>query len=484
MIWKISLLGKELVKPGQESLWNPKMVSKTSREDKRPERPVLKCHKCGSTSHLANNCAKKKKINEVQVIEEAQCTQEKEEYDLHSAVSEDTPVEDYPIKNITAFFEVTEVNTHFPQYSEDCHNLINIQVARMCKRKPARGKGYTSGSSCITSILINDIEARVNLDTGAFCTCVVKDYLQTILPGFKKHLLPIESVQFSSSSNNMHPLGRLDTNLVFPHPAGSNEFASDNEPLGTIKGHEVDISLNSDRPYPTVLRREAYPDSPRAREALEKNIQELIQLGVLRKVGQNEQVEVTTPVIIAWKNDKSRMVGDLRALNTYTIPDRYPIPRIQETSTQLSKAKYITSMDRLKGFHKNFLTPKTRKLLGIIIHCGIYEYLRIPFGITNAPSHYQRMINTIFPKELSEGWLIIYIDDIIICSDSWSLHLERLARVLEKVTGVNMKISLKKCNFGFEELKALGNIVSGLSLGIDKNKVEAVLLKPKAQNKK
>ncbi|MBW0558140.1 hypothetical protein O181_097855 [Austropuccinia psidii MF-1] len=249
-----------------------------------------------------------------------------------------------------------------------------------------------------------------------------------------------------------------------------NAFASDNEPLGAIRGHEVDITLNIDRPYPPVLRRPAYPASPRAREALEKHIQELIQVGVLRKVGHNEEVEMTTPVIIAWHNDKSRMVGDFRALNTYTVPDRYPIPRIQETLTQLSKAKYITSMDALKGFHQNVLTPKAKKLLRIITHCGIYEYLRMPFGIKNAPSHYQRMMNTIFPTEFSEGWLIIYIDDIIICSDSWSLHLERLARVLHKVAEVNMKIPLKKCNFGFEELKALGHVVSGLSLGIDKKK--------------
>ncbi|MBW0541695.1 hypothetical protein O181_081410 [Austropuccinia psidii MF-1] len=178
------------------------------------------------------------------------------------------------------------------------------------------------------------------------------------------------------------------------------------------------------------------------------------------------------------------MVGDLRALNTYTVPDRYPIPRIYENLTQLPKAKYITSMDALKGFHQNVLTPKSKKLLRIITHCGIYEYLRMPFGIKNAPPHYQRMMNTIFPIEVSEGWLIIYIDDIIICSDSWSLHLERLSRVLQKAAEVNMKISLKRCNFGFEELKALGHIVSGLGLGIDKNKVAEVLLKPITQNKK
>ncbi|MBW0554367.1 hypothetical protein O181_094082 [Austropuccinia psidii MF-1] len=91
----------------------------------------------------------------------------------------------------------------------------------MCKSKPARCKGYTAGASCITSILMNYIEAKVNLDTGEFCTCVGKDYLQAILPGWKSHLLPIEGVQFSSASNNMYPLGILDTNLVFPHPTGS-----------------------------------------------------------------------------------------------------------------------------------------------------------------------------------------------------------------------------------------------------------------------
>ncbi|MBW0578262.1 hypothetical protein O181_117977 [Austropuccinia psidii MF-1] len=210
-------IGKTWIKNPTES----KMVSKIPREDRRPERPVFKCHKCGSTLNLANTCTKKTKMNEVQIIEEIQCTEEEEESDKDSAVSEDTPVEDYPIKNITAFFEVTEVYTHLPQYIEDFYNLINIQDARMCKTKPARGKGYTSGASCITSILMNDIEAKVNLDTGAFCTCVGKYYLQVILPEWRNHLLPIEGVQFSSASNNMYPLGILDTNIVFPQPVGS-----------------------------------------------------------------------------------------------------------------------------------------------------------------------------------------------------------------------------------------------------------------------
>ncbi|MBW0593200.1 hypothetical protein O181_132915 [Austropuccinia psidii MF-1] len=105
-----------------------KIVSKIPRERRIPERPVLKCYKCGSTSHLANTCTKKTKINEAQVIEEVHCTEEKEGCDQDSAISEDTPVEDYPIENITDFFEVTEVHTSLPQHSEDCYNLINIRM--------------------------------------------------------------------------------------------------------------------------------------------------------------------------------------------------------------------------------------------------------------------------------------------------------------------------------------------------------------------
>ncbi|MBW0536748.1 hypothetical protein O181_076463 [Austropuccinia psidii MF-1] len=178
------------------------------------------------------------------------------------------------------------------------------------------------------------------------------------------------------------------------------------------------------------------------------------------------------------------MVGDVRALNTYTIPARYPIPKIYETLTQLFQAKLIPAIDALKGFHQNFLTENAKKLLRIIVHCGIFEYLRVPFGMKNAPSHYQRMMNTIFPEQLSEGWLIIYIDDIILCSETWDSHLKRLKRVLQKIEQVNMRISLKKCHFAYSELKALGHVVSGLRLGIDKKEVAAALLKLMPQTKK
>ncbi|MBW0506371.1 hypothetical protein O181_046086 [Austropuccinia psidii MF-1] len=161
-----------IVKASTRNPIESRMVSKTSIIDRRPERPVLKCHKCGRTSHLANTSIKKTKINEFKFIEEVQCAEETEESDQYSSISEDTKEEYYHIENITALFEVTEFHTQFPQYTEYCYKSINIEEARMCKTKTSGENAYTAGASCIRSILMNDVEAKVNLDAGAFLTCV------------------------------------------------------------------------------------------------------------------------------------------------------------------------------------------------------------------------------------------------------------------------------------------------------------------------
>ncbi|MBW0551461.1 hypothetical protein O181_091176 [Austropuccinia psidii MF-1] len=187
----------------------------------------------------------------------------------------------------------------------------------------------------------------------------------------------------------------------------------------------------------------------------------ILDLGVIKRLGHNDKGEITTLVIVAWHNGKSRMAVDFRALNTYNVPNRYPIPKIQIDLPEKSQGLYISTIDSLKGFHQNVVPPRARKYLRIIVNCGVYEYLWMPFGIKNSPSHFQRMMNAIFPEELSEGWLIIYIDDIIVCSKTWEEHMYILSRALTKIQSVNMQISFKKCHFGFQELKALGHVVSG-----------------------
>ncbi|MBW0554912.1 hypothetical protein O181_094627 [Austropuccinia psidii MF-1] len=264
------------------------------------------------------------------------------------------------------------------------------------KTKPNRGKGDTAGNSCITEVVINDKPTRLLLDPGAFCSCVGKSFLKTCVPDFEDHLLPIYGIKFNIASNPMKELGIFETNIIFPHINGNlritvefvvmencpsthfilgndyliiGAFASDKEPLGSIIGHEIDINLNIERPYPPLLRGPTYPAGPKSREALEIHSKELLDLGVIRKVGHNEEVEMTTPVIVELHNGKSRMVGDCGALNTYTVPEQYPIPKIQVALTQIYQAVYISTMDSLKGFSQNLMTLRARKYLRNIVHC-------------------------------------------------------------------------------------------------------------------
>ncbi|MBW0531063.1 hypothetical protein O181_070778 [Austropuccinia psidii MF-1] len=137
-------------------------------------------------------------------------------------------------------------------------------------------------------------------------------------------------------------------------------------------------------------------------------------MDIVRKIGHNEIVEITTPVLITWHYGKSRLCGDFRALNNYTKADRYPIQRIPHSLDKLAKAKYITKMHCMKGFHQNGFKPNSMKLLRLICHMGIYEYTVIPFGITNARAHFQRTMDTIFQEEILEFRMVVYIDGIII----------------------------------------------------------------------
>ncbi|MBW0539328.1 hypothetical protein O181_079043 [Austropuccinia psidii MF-1] len=120
-----------------------------------------------------------------------------------------------------------------------------------------------------------------------------------------------KSEQLNEAEISLHLTDKQESELdalLYDH---KEAFASDKEPLGAISGHEVDIIINIERTHPPLLRRTSYPATPKSREALEIHIKELLDLGVIIKVGHNEEVEITTQAIVAWHNGKSRMVGDL-----------------------------------------------------------------------------------------------------------------------------------------------------------------------------
>ncbi|MBW0465439.1 hypothetical protein O181_005154 [Austropuccinia psidii MF-1] len=145
---------------------------------------------------------------------------------------------------------------------------------------------------------------------------------------------------------------------------------------------------------------------------------------------------------------------------------------------KLAKSKYINKMDFMEGFHQSAVTPNALKLPRIICHIGIYEFKRMTFGLNNAPSHFQEIMDTIFLEKIFECWMIVCIDDIIISAEKWEEHVQYIERVSSTFTLINLKVLLKNFNFSKQELLELGRKVLGLSLAIDQTKVSAVLQNP------
>ncbi|MBW0573296.1 hypothetical protein O181_113011, partial [Austropuccinia psidii MF-1] len=140
-------------------------------------------------------------------------------------------------------------------------------------------------------------------------------------------------------------------------------YAIGEEPLGKFRGHDIEIYLDVERTYPHMLRIPPYPESLETRKEIVTHINQLLDMDFIRKIGHNEIVEITTPALITWHDGQNRLCADFRALNNYTKADRYPIPRIPHALDKLEKAKYITKMDCMKGFHQNGFKPNSMRLL-------------------------------------------------------------------------------------------------------------------------
>ncbi|MBW0487653.1 hypothetical protein O181_027368 [Austropuccinia psidii MF-1] len=348
---------------------------------------------------------------------------------------------------------------------------------------PTRGMEYIHGTATKMTVCIENAHKPLIIDSGAHFSMVSRNYLDHHFQNWEKKLSPTKAKNFKSESGKMTSIGKIIKEKIIPHWKGnirinpefvvlgdlyiqafllgtdyqrmegqfSNTltskqklsllkrlrknrpaFAIGEEPLGKIRGHDIESYLDVERPYQPMLRRPPYPASMGTRKEIEKQIKELLEIDVIRRIGHKEVVKITTSVLITWNDGKYRFCGDFRALNNYKKADRYPIPRIPHALEKLAKANYITKMDCMKGFIKNGVKPNSIKLLRIICHMGIYEYTRMPFGIKNAPSHFQRMMDTIFQEEALEGWMVVYIDDIIIYSETWEYHVQYIEIVLSR----------------------------------------------------
>ena len=117
------------------------------------------------------------------------------------------------------------------------------------------------------------------------------------------------------------------------------------------------------------------------------------------------------------------MVFDYRRVNKQIIKDKYPLPRIDVPIDALYGAKYFTTLDLFSGFYQIPLDESSREVTAFITHEGLYEYNRLPMGLANSPSVFQRALNRILKKQIKIKICLVYIDDIIIFSRTFNEHI-------------------------------------------------------------
>jgi hypothetical protein len=254
-------------------------------------------------------------------------------------------------------------------------------------------------------------------------------------------------------------------------------FAHGSHQLGKSPNFEMKIQLDLPNPAPSNLRKASYPASPRSREDINIAIDELINLDLIRP----SKSSFAAPAIMVYK-PRPRMVIDYRALNAVTVPISYPMPRIDESLSLLAGAKFISTLDANKGFHQIRIHPDSQAYTAFTSHRGLYEYVRMPFGLKNAPAVFQHAMDTALHDELRQGWVRVYIDDIVVFSPSFDEHLRHLHIIFARIEAAGFALSIKKCRFGYAQLHALGHKVSGLQLAIHDNHLRAVKDFPTPQN--
>ncbi|MBW0461170.1 hypothetical protein O181_000885 [Austropuccinia psidii MF-1] len=220
------------------------------------------------------------------------------------------------------------------------------------------------------TVCIDNVQHPFIIYNGAHCSIVARNYLDNHFPKWEKQLLPTEAKNFKGASGEITSIGTIIKQIITPHRKETKftedaekkkAFAIGEETLGKIRGHDIELYLDLERPYPPILRRPPYPVNLETRKEIEKHINELLDMEVIRNIGHNEIVEITTPALITWLDGKSRLCGDFRAVNNYKKADRYPIPRIPHALENLAKAKYITKIDFMKGFHQSGVKPNLMK---------------------------------------------------------------------------------------------------------------------------
>jgi hypothetical protein len=229
--------------------------------------------------------------------------------------------------------------------------------------------------------------------------------------------------------------------------------------------HAIDIEPGGKMPHlPT------YRMSHKEHEELFKQLKDYTDKGFIRPSTSH----CASPVLFVKKKDGSlRLCVDYRALNKITIKNRYPIPRVDDLLDSLHGARYFTKIDLRSGYHQIRIKEDDIPKTAFRTRYGLYEFVVLPFGLTNAPATFQTLMNDIFRPHLGQ-FVVVYLDDILIYSRNLEEHNAHVKTILSLLRDNHLYGKMSKCSFFQEQVEFLGHVVDKHGVHMDDNKLTAI----------
>lgn len=271
----------------------------------------------------------------------------------------------------------------------------------------------------------------------------------------------------SSSENQMLLSILSDFSDVFAKPYG----------LPPKRSHDHKIPISSES-RPINVRPYKYPHYQK--NEIEKMVTGLLQSGVIRP----STSPYSSPILLVKKHDGSwRLCVDYCALNDVIVKDKFPIPVIDELLDELNGAHVFSKLDLRSGYHQIRMADEDIEKAAFHTHQGHYEFLVMLFGLTNAPSTFQSLMNEIF-KGLLRKYVLAFFDDILIYSKSWLEHLQHISIVQQILRDHQLFVKKEKCQFAQEQVNYLGHVISNQGVSIDPEKISAMVQWPRPNSVK
>ena len=269
----------------------------------------------------------------------------------------------------------------------------------------------------------------------------------------------LEQLRLPESSLNPDQMSQVQELLI----QYADVFSKNDMDVGFTGLVKHRILLNDAHPFKQRHRR----IPPSMYSEVRNHIKQLLDTNVIRK---SHSPWASNIVLVRKKDSSLRLCVDYRQLNLLTIKDAYALPRIEELLDNLGGNKFYSVMDMKSGYHQVGIEEDQKEYTAFTAGpLGLYEYNCLPFGLSNAPATYQRLMEECLEciNGEEEQFCQIYLDDVILASKSFTEHLNHLQRVLERFRIAGMKLSPKKCHMFQERVSYVGHTVS--SEGVEAN---------------